>query len=110
MPNVNIHIDHGLLLKVGPAVDAALAPLRDLLCERFAVSAAACQLAVIAVRGLPDQPQVNLELSILPRPERTRDRVTAVCAEVQALMTQAAGMHVAVRCAQLDPETYVALK
>ena len=110
MPNVKLFVDEGLLVREDAALRAALGPLRDLLCDRFKVGPAACQLAIVAVRGLEDQPLVNVELWILPRPERTRDLVTATCTEVQALVARAAGCHVAVRCHQLDPATYVALK
>ena len=110
MPNLKIHIDQSLLEQVEGPIAALLAPLRGLLCQSLAVTPAACQLAVIAVRGLPDQPLVNVELAILPRPERTREKVTATCAAIQAMVAEAAGTHVAVRCSQLDPATYVALK
>lgn len=110
MPNVKLHVDQKLPAATAKKIVAVLPPLRAFLCDRFAVPAAACQLAVITVGGLPDQPQVNVELAILPGPERTRDRVTAICAEMQALIAAAAGCHVAVRCSQLDAATYVALK
>jgi hypothetical protein len=110
MPNLKIFIDHQLLDQVGPDLDTALPPLRALLCDGFAVPPSACQLAVIGVRGPKDQPLVNVELHILPRPERTRDKVTSVCGKVQALVSGVCRTHVAVRCAQLDPESYVALK
>lgn len=110
MPNVKLFVDEGLLARSGAALRAALGPLREVLCARLSVTPAACQLAIVAVRGLEDQPLVNVEMWILPRPERTHELVTATCAEVQALVARAAGSHVAVRCSQLDPATYVALK
>jgi hypothetical protein len=110
MPNLKIFIDQGLLTQTLPALHAALPALRSLLCDRFGVTPPACQLAIIAVHGLPDQPLANVEMHILPRPDRTRDKVTSVCAEVQAMIGAVIGTHVAVRCSQLDAATYVALK
>lgn len=92
MPNLKIFVDEALLPERRAALTQALGPIRALLCRELAVPPAACQLAVVPVIALPDQPPVNAELHILPRPERTRARVEALCA------------------AALDPETYVALK
>lgn len=110
MPNVKIFVDETLYPACQPALRAALGPLRDMLCKELQVDFAACQLAVLPVDGLPDQPPVNVELSILPRPERTRALILSVCGQVRALLGQATGAHVAVRVTSLDPETYIALK
>ncbi|MBO0145066.1 hypothetical protein JZX87_28430 [Agrobacterium sp. Ap1] len=59
--------------------------------------------------GLPDQPAINLEVIILPKPERTRE-VIAVGTRLKATLAEASGGRVAVRAAALDPQTYVALK
>lgn len=110
MPNVKIHVDREILNRQAERLDSALLPLRELLCDRFGVQPAACQLAIIAVRGLNDQPNINVEIHILPRPERTSEHVTAVCGEVKSLIELASDTRTAVRCMQLDAQTYVALK
>lgn len=111
MPIVKIHVDDTVHAARADKLRAALPPLRDLLCRELAVGPEACQLAVIPVAGLPDQPALNVELSIMPRAERTPERIRAVAGAVRELMSGAAGgAHTAVRVSQLNPETYVALK
>lgn len=110
MPNVKIYVEHALLERRETALAASLEPLRALLCARLAVPAPACQLAVLGVCGLPDQPAANLEMLILPRPERTREMITALGQEVQVLIGAALETPVAFRAAMLDAQTYVALK
>jgi hypothetical protein len=72
----------------------------------------ACQFAVMPVLAMPDLPRVNVEVQIMPRPERTREavlrcRCAASCAKWWKTAT---GTHVAIRVTALDPETYIALK
>lgn len=110
MPNVKFFVDdrHG----AGPrdALIALLPDLRAQFCAALEVEPAACQLAVIAVAGLADQPQINAELHLMPRatrpPELLRDLAQRLRAQVQA----ATGLSVAVRIAALDPASYIALK
>lgn len=110
MPNVKIYVEAALDQARGRDLTAALPGLRALLCESLQVGPAACQIALMAVRGLDDQPPVNAELMILPTPARTRALLTEVAEAVRAHLATAAGAHVAVRIAQLDAETYLALK
>lgn len=110
MPNVKIFVDDTLYPQVREALAQALGPVRDMLCRELAVEPPACQFAVMRVGAMPDLPRVNVEMAILPRPERTRDRMLAVCATLRAMVGQAAGTHVAVRVTTLDPQTYIALK
>lgn len=111
MPNAKLYVDQSIWPGCQADLTAALAPMRAILCRDLAVPAAACQLAIVPVWGLADQPAVNVELSILPRPERTGEMLRALGAALQGLIGPAAGgVPVAVRISQLDPETYVALK
>lgn len=110
MPNVKIYVDETVWSERSGPLKATLAPIRDLLCTELKVDVSACQLALLPVCGLPDQPAINLEMMILPRPERTRDTITALAGKLQALLMQAGAARTAVRTAALDPETYVALK
>lgn len=110
MPNIKIFVDETEYSALRRDLPALLTGLRDLLCAAFAVDARACQLAVIPVLGLPDQPAINVELNILPRPERTRAAITAAATHLRDAIGTATGRHVAVRIALLDAEGYVALK
>jgi hypothetical protein len=111
MPNLKIYADENVHAARAAELKAALPPLRDLLCRDLSVGPEACQLALVPVAGLPDQPLVNVELLILPRPDRTPERVRAVASAIRDLIAEAAGgAHAAVRISQLDPETYIALK
>ncbi len=110
MPNVKIFVDETLLPDCRPALTDALVPIRVMLCRELNVDASACQFAVMPVIAMADLPRVNVEIQILPKPERTRDRVMSVCATLREMVSAATGAHVAVRASALDPETYVALK
>jgi hypothetical protein len=79
-------------------------------CHELAVPTSACQLAIIGVIGLPDQPQANMEFQYLATSERTPERIRQVCSAFRDLLTAAMGVTTAVRATPLDPLTYVALK
>ncbi|OWK25860.1 hypothetical protein AJ87_00175, partial [Rhizobium yanglingense] len=59
---------------------------------------------------MADLPAVNVEIAILPKPERTRPMLTDLAEEIQRLMANAVEGRVAVRLSLLDPATYIALK
>lgn len=110
MPNVKLYVD-GSRYPAAQADLAALLPdLRDMLCERLSVGHAACQIAVIPVLGLPDQPLINAELHVLPRSERTPALLRQVAQDLRAHLHSATGLTVAVRITSLDPDTYLTLK
>ena len=111
MPNVKLYVEEAILAAHKPALVAALRPLRDLLCAELSVPPAACQVVIVPVAGLADQPPINVELALLPRPERTRDKLMALAATIRAdLAAPSGGAAVAVRISALDPQTYIALK
>lgn len=110
MPNVKIFVDDSLYPAVRAPLVQALGPIRDMLCRDLGVDVPACQFAVLAVGAMPDLPRVNVEMAILPRPERTRALILSVCGRLRALVEEATRTHVAVRVTALDPETYIALK
>lgn len=110
MPNVKIYIDEACYDAVRPAVLDLLPDLRATLCQGLEVTPAACQFAVLPVLGLPDQPRINAEMHLMPRPSRTRDRLEQVAAGMRDSLSRVSGMTVAVRIALLDAATYVALK
>lgn len=110
MPNVKIFVEERLYAQKHAALAAQLLPIRDLLCSAFQVDISACQIAVLPVLAMPDLPLVNVEMHILPKPERTRDLVLSVCHALRELLQSATGAHSAIRVSHLDPATYIALK
>lgn len=110
MPNVKLFVNAAVMAQHDALWDDLLGQIRSTLCEMLGVQPAACHIVMVAVRPLPDQPAMNLELHILPRPDRTRARITEVCTALQGRIAAATGLRPAIRCAMLDPETYVALK
>ncbi|ESW62279.1 MAG: hypothetical protein Q27BPR15_02045 [Rhodobacter sp. CACIA14H1] len=110
MPNVKIFVDETLYPGIRGPLSEALGPIRAMLCQDLAVEVPACQFAVMAVGAMPDLPRVNVEMAILPRPERTRNLILSVCAKLRGMVEDATHTHVAVRVTALDPETYIALK
>lgn len=107
MPNVKIYIDEACYDAVRPTVSGLLPELRAMLCRLLEVPPAACQFAVLPVLALPDQPDINVELHLMPRP---RDRLEQVAAGLRDSLSRVSGLTVAVRIALLDAATYVALK
>lgn len=110
MPNIKIYIDEDIFADHKYAVTRTLEPLRDSVVRHLAAPHSACQIALVPVVGLKDQPAANVEMHIMPHPNRTRDVITAVGAEIQAILRDVIDAPIAFRCVQLDPATYVALK
>jgi hypothetical protein len=81
-----------------------------MLCHDLTVERSACQMAVLPVLALPGLPALNVEVQIMPRPDRTRDLLMTVCTKLRDMVGAATGSHVAIRVMSLDPETYIALK
>lgn len=110
MPNLKIYVDQTVFERERAHLDEALERVRVFLCDAFLVTPQACQLAVVPVFGLPSQPEINIELMILPNAHRTNEAIRAAAEGLRALLASATGTRVAVRIAQLDPVTYVVLK
>lgn len=110
MPNMKLFVDQELLSARHAEISAQLGPLRDLACHLLSVPASACQLAVIGVIGLKDQPLANMEFQYLATAERTPERIGEVCAAFRSFLAASLGITPAIRSTPLDPTTYVALK
>jgi hypothetical protein len=110
MPNVKIYVDEAIYPSCRGRFEAALGPILDMLCHDLNVQRPACQIAVLPVLAMPDLPAVNVEMQIMPRQERTRAALLAVCTRLREMVGAVTGSHVAVRLTALDPETYIALK
>ena len=110
MPNVKIFVDDTLYPAIRENLVQSLGPIRDMLCKDLAVPVPACQFAVMPVAAMPDLPRVNVEMAILPRPERTRELLLELCTKLRETVEVATRTHDAVRVTALDPETYIALK
>jgi hypothetical protein len=110
MPNVKIYVDELIYPACRDRLTAILDPMLDMLCRDLTVDRPACQIAVMPVLAMPDLPPVNIEMQILPRPERTRAVLLDVCAKLREMVGAGTGSHVAIRVSCLDPATYIALK
>lgn len=110
MPNVKIFVDQIVFETRRTAIDSMLPKLRESLCVELSVPVAACQLAVIPVLGMMDQPQANMEIQYLGTKDRTSQMITAACTVFRDIVQSAVGSVPAVRATPLDPTTYVALK
>ena len=110
MPNVKIHVDDAVWSERSGDILASLLPIRNMLCTDYKVDASYCQFAVFPVHGPEDQTQVSIEIQILPKPERTSELIKDSSLRLQAMLTEASGVHTAVRATQLDPVTYLALR
>lgn len=110
MPNLKIFVDEALFPTCRADLAGVLLPLRDLLCRELGVPVAACQFGVLLVMSLPDTPRVIVELHILPKSDRTRERLLSLCDKLREMVGAATGETVAVRLSTLDPACYIALK
>jgi hypothetical protein len=110
MPNIKVYIDEDIFAAHKTAVTQTLVPLRDSVVRHLGAPQSACQVALVPVVALKDQPTANIEMHIMPHPDRTREVITAMGAEIQTILRDVIGAPIAFRCVQLDPATYVALK
>lgn len=110
MPNIKIYIDEARFDEVRPAVADMLPGLRTLVCDRLKVDVSACQIAVVPVLAMTDQPAINVEFHILPRADRSREVLRDLAIAVRECIGNACDLTVAVRIATLDPASYVAMK
>lgn len=110
MPNLKVYFDETLLPPDAAAIPRLLTDLRGLLCHDLAVKIEACQLAAIAVKGLPDQPTVNVELAYMPGPARSPDLLRAVAEQIRDRTAETFAGGVAVRMWALNSDSYLALK
>ena len=110
MPNIKLFVDQSLLAARESDLRPLLLALREIACRDLAVPASGCQLAVVGVIGLPDQPMVNLEFHYLAKPERTTAVIGQLCAALADCVSAALDTHAAVRAMPLDPASFVARK
>ena len=110
MPNLKIYVDETLLPDCLAKLTDALPALRAMLCEALKVDIAACQFVVLSALVMPDLPRVNVELHIMPHPDRTREVLMSMAKQVQTQIGSVTGTHTAVRITTLVPDAYIALK
>ena len=110
MPNIKIYVNESVLTVLKPELIAALEPLREMIIGHLDVPKSACQVAIVSILGLQDEPALNVEMHIMPGQKRTRKSLEALGAAIQGMLNEATGSKIAFRCAQLDPETYVILR
>jgi hypothetical protein len=110
LPNIKIYVNESVLTVRKPELIAALEPLREMIIGHLDVPKSACQLAIVSIVGLEDEPALNVEMHVMPGGKRTQKSLEALGAAIQGMLNEATGSKVAFRCAQLDPGTYVTLK
>ncbi|WP_018328716.1 hypothetical protein [Rhizobium giardinii] len=88
MPNIKIYTDKGLPKHTQLCVRESLAPLREIICRVLKVENSACQFAIVPAYVMAGQAVVNVEIAILPKPERTHPMLAALAEEVQLLMAR----------------------
>jgi hypothetical protein len=110
MPNLKIYVEQTLDAEHRAGLAATLPGLREVLCSHLGVPHAACQLAIVTIVGLADQPRANAELFILPREDRTKEVRESLGAELQSRIGAVLETQTAVRICLLDAASYIALK
>lgn len=100
-------MDQGLPDHTQLCVRESLAPLREIICSLLKVEKSACQFVIVPAYVMAGQAVVNVEIAILPKPERTRPMLSALAEKVQLLMANVIEGRIAVRLSILDPATYI---
>lgn len=110
MPNLKIYVDEELMAECRQTMPGTLLQLREMLEHELDAPAAAFQIAVIPVLGMPDLTRVNVEMNLMPSAQRSRENITGIGAKIQAMLEAAIGHHAAVRISTIDRDRYVSLK
>ena len=110
MPNIKVYVDRRNGPTLSETLNDILPDIREMVCETLDVPPVACQLAVIEVAGLNDQPAINIELQLLTGPKRTQEFLRFLAERLRDMINEPTGLDVAVRMSSLDPVTYVSLK
>ena len=110
MPTLKLYVDAALSHDQIDAVAAAMEPMRALICADLNVTPPECHLVMLQGRALPGQVQINAEMHVMPRPERTRDLLVSVGTRLKEMMANASGASVAVRISQHNAETFIGIK
>jgi hypothetical protein len=110
MPNVKIYVDAALLDSAAAQVDGLLLQARDAIMAGLGVAEAACHIVVLAVRSLPGQTPVNIELCMLQQPGRSREKIEQVCLRLRDLVARGLEAPSAIRCTLAEPETYIVIR
>jgi len=110
MPNAKLYIDQTVWETQQTDFKQSLPKIRETLCQYLTVPPTACQLALLPVYGLSDQPAVNIELHLMPNPDRTPDLICELTSELQKTIMSLSQSRCAVRITTLNPETYSVMK
>ncbi|MCA0872248.1 hypothetical protein LCL97_15540 [Seohaeicola saemankumensis] len=110
MPNVKLFVDSGLWEDRKRDLLGCADALRDLLCGELSVPVDACQIAFIPCFGPSGQPTVNVEIALMRAAGRTPQKIEHVASKIRLMIEAASGDRTAVRCTQLDHESYFKLK
>lgn len=110
MPNLKIFVDETVMAERRDTVAQALSAVRDAMCDKLEVEPDACQIAVVPVLAISGQPVANVEISMIPRPARTPERLTELGHVLTRVVGDATGGPVAVRAWTVDSEKYVMIR
>jgi hypothetical protein len=110
VPNLKIYVEEAIWREKTKVLAEMLTRIPGVLCEGLTVNRSACQVALIPVCGLEDQAQITAELLTLPKPDRSRQVITAVCERLRDMLSEATGEGSAVRAMSINPETYVVVR
>lgn len=110
MPNLKIFADTALGPDAIKRIEGELPGLRDLICRELNVDIELAQLAIVEVRGLPDQAMLAVEMQVMPKPDRTREHLVATCERFRAALRQLIDVKIAIRVTTIDPENYLVMR
>lgn len=110
MPLLKVYVDALLWSERGEVMRKSLTEIHSYLCETFKVDASVCQILVIPLHGLPNQPLIAAEIQFMSKSERTRELILSAGDQLRRMLGGDWSESVVIRITQLDPERYIAIK
>jgi hypothetical protein len=110
MPAIRIYLDKSLESTVPRLIEEAFPKMREAGCRLFGVAPAICKITIVPSYFDVDIPQANVEVNFLDKPERTKEIIRTLCAELHDILGPYLGFKPAVAAAIRDPETFVLVK
>lgn len=107
MPTFRIWLDKSAASHSQNLIETAWPKMQAAAVELFAVPPAVCKLSLIAVENAPGNYPINVEISFLIKPERSREKTEALCAAVFDAVQSATQISPFVGASMREPEHFV---
>ena len=107
MPTFRIYLDAAAAEHSAALINEAWPQIQAAAVELFSVPQEVCKLSVIAVQNAPGNYPVNVDISFLIKPERTREKTEALCAATFDAVKNVTGLSPFVGASMREAEHFV---